>query len=292
MMEQFAGVPFAGLDDLPNDYLRVLIHGPQGSGKTTLASTVAALGRTLFIDLTGERGVRSFAGAPYAKNVSVIRPESITALDEIYWELAKGKHPFKAVVVDSVTAVQKMAMRYLQGHDETAVREIGKGSKPPEWSTWGQAGDIMIDLATFWFGLADAQRERPIHVVMTAQTKMRENDEGIQVRTPDVQPAALSLMLATPDYVLYTDVEEHPDHMADPDKYPPMRHILRIGSDPAYRIKARIPYKLRGKIPPILGRKRPVSLVDLGRLLEVGGIPARKRTPKSPANEAGTPTEA
>ena len=297
-MSEFAGVPFAGINDLPNDYLRVLIHGPQGSGKTSLASTVATLGRTLFIDLTGERGVRSFAGAPYAKNVSVIRPESVTALSEIYWELAKGQHPYKAVVVDSVTAVQKMAMRYLQGHEEDAVREIGKGGKPAEWGVWGQAGDIMVDLATFWFGLADAQRTNPMHVIMTAQTKVKDNDEGTAVRTPDVQPAALSLMLATPDYVLYTDLEDHPEHMADPDNVPAMRHIVRIGSDPAYRTKARIPYKMRGKIPPVLGRKRPISLVDLGRLLEVGGIPPRRKaaskptgaTPKTPAPAGDTPT--
>lgn len=292
-MNEFAGVPFAGIDSLPQDYMRALIHGPQGSGKTTLASTIAYTGRTLFVDLIGERGTRSFAGAPYAKNVHVIRPESVTQLSEIYWALAKGDHPYKAVVVDSITAVNKMAMRFLQGHSEDAVREIAKGSKPAEFGVWGQAGDVMVDLATFWYGLADANRPKPIHVVMTAQTKIKENDEGMAVRTPDVQPAALSLTLATPDYVLYTDLEDHPDHMEDPDNIPAMRHVLRIGSDPAYRTKARIPYKLRGKVPPILGRKRAVSLVDLGRLMEVGGMPAKRRpaadTTKTPAKAGDAP---
>ena len=40
----FAGIPLATPDQLPQDYMRMLLHGPQGSGKTTLASTIAQIG--------------------------------------------------------------------------------------------------------------------------------------------------------------------------------------------------------------------------------------------------------
>jgi hypothetical protein len=261
------------MDEVREDYGRWMIHGPQGSGKTTLASTIAELGPTLFIDLVGEKGIRSFRGAPYAKNIKISRPTSITVLDDVFWWLAAGDHPFDAVVVDSLTAVQKMTMRYLLGHDETAVREIRKGTSPADIRTWGQSLDVMTDTATFWYGLADGGRRKPIHVVMTAQTKVDEDVEtGFVRRTPDVQKGALSITLAAPDYILYCEEEDNPDYVSD-DSLPPVNHIVRFGSHPGYKTKARVPFHLRGKIPPILGRQRPPSLQQLSRVLGIGGVP-------------------
>ena len=288
---QFAGVPTSSMDDLAEDLGKWLIHGPQGSGKSTLASTIAEVGPTLFIDLVGEKGTRSFRGAAYEKNITIIRPDSVTALDDIFWQLAKGDHPFKAVVLDSLTSLQKMTMRFILGHDETAVREIRQGTAPADQRSWGQTLDIMTDTATFWYGLADSQRDHPMHVVMTAQTKINEDDFGNTVRIPDVQKGALSITLAAPDYVVYTDVEDNMDAMAD-DTLPPVTHIVRFGSDPAYRIKGRVPVHLRGRIPPVLGRKRPTSLVDLSRVLGVGGLPPATRTAKKAAAPAQKATAA
>lgn len=249
---------------------------------TTLASTIAECGKTLFIDLPGEKGVRSFRGAPYEKNIDVIRPKSITALDDIFWELNRGNHNYVAVVIDSLTSVQKTAMRFLLGHDETAVREIKQGTAPADIRTWGQALDIMVDTATFWYGLADGQRGHPMHVVMTCQTRISENEEtGAIQRVPDVQKGALSIVLASPDYVVYTDVEQNLDALSD-ESLPAVNYIVRFGANPDYRTKGRLPYNLRGKVPPVLGRgKTPPSLVTLGRLLGVGGMPAKKATSKT-----------
>lgn len=271
----FAGQAITELaDDEQPDYGKWLIHGPQGSGKTTLASTLAQMGPVLFIDLIGEHGTQSLKGAPWEKAIQIIRPKSITALDDIFWELAKGDHRYSGVVIDSLTAVQKMTMRFLLGHDETAVREIKKGTAPADIRTWGSALDVMTDTATFWYSLADSSRKKPMHVAMTAQTKITENEEtGSMVRQPDVQKGALSITLAAPAYIVYTDVEENPERYND-ENQPPVNHIVRFGSDPDYRIKARVPYKLRGKIPPILGRKKPTSLADLSRVLGIGGVPA------------------
>lgn len=281
-MAGFGGVQISAPDDIPNDYGRWLIHGPQGAGKTTLASTVARMGKTLYLDLTGERGIRSFRGADYAKNIEVARPESVTALDDIYWALAKGGHGYKAVVVDSLTSVQKMAMRFILGHSETAVKEIKQGTAPADQRSWGQTLDIMIDMATFWYGLADGQRDDPLHVVMTAQTKVTEDDFGNTQRIPDVQKGALSIALATPDYIVYADVEENLDAISD-ESLPPVNHIIRFGAHPEYRTKARLPVNLRGRMPSVIGRKSAPDLYSLSRTLGIGGVPAPapKSTPKA-----------
>lgn len=277
-MARIAGVDILSLEDVPNDYGRWLIHGPQGSGKTTLASTIAEAGKTLFIDLNGEKGIRSFKGAPYAKNIDVARPASVTALDDIFYHLNSGDHEYKAVVIDSLTSLQKMAMRYLLGHSETAVKEIKQGTAPAQIQTWGQALDIMVDTATFWYGLADGDREKPMHVVMTSQTK-EDDEDGNAVKLPDVQRGARSIVMATPDYILYTDTEPNLDAIGD-DTLSPNNFIVRFGSHAGYRTKARLPYNKRGKIPPILGRKSPTSLVALSRALEIGGIPAAQQKEK------------
>lgn len=282
-MTNIAGIEILSSEDVPRDYGRWLIHGPQGSGKTTLASTVAGMGKTLFIDLVGEKGVRSFQGAPYAKNIDIARPTSITALDDMFWFLAGKQHDYKAVVIDSLTSVQKMAMRFLMGHDETAVKEIRQGTAPAQIQTWGQALDIMTDLATFWYGLADGNRKNPMHVVMTSQTRVRENETSGEVeRQPDVQRGALSIALATPDYILYTDVEDNPDYLDEDSEGAPSRHVVLFGDHPGYRTKARLPHNLRGKVPSVLGRKSPTSLVTLSRVLEVGGVPAKRKRKEEP----------
>lgn len=287
-MTAFAGLNLIGGDDSEQeDAGKFLIHGGQGTGKTTLASTVAKAGKTLFVDLVGEKGTRSFRGAPYAKNIDVARPTSVTQLDELFWKLDAGGHDYKAVIVDSITSLQKMTMRFLMGHTETAVKEIKQGTAPADMRTWGESLNIMTDTATFWYGLADGNRPNPMHVVMTAQTKVSENElTGMISRQPDVQKGALSIFLAAPDYIIYTDVEE--DMEADSEDGPVYKHIARFGANPDYRIKARIPVNLRGKLPSILGRKSAPDLSQLSRILGLGGAQApapKKKTTSAPAEK-------
>lgn len=270
-----AGLDPVSVDDMPDDYGRWLIHGPQGSGKTTLASTIAKLGKTLFIDTTGEKGIRSIKGLPWGKNVEIVRPTSVTSLDDVFWELNAGKHDYKAVVIDSLTGVQKMTMRFLLGHSETAVREIKQGTAPADIRTWGQSLDVMIDIATFWYGLADAGRPKPMHVVMTAQTKVVDDEIAqTSMRTPDVQKGALSIVLASPDYICYTQEEENTEDLRE-DGTIGTRHVMLFGGHPGYRTKARIPYALRGKLPSVIGRgKNTPDLAALSRVLKIGGAAA------------------
>lgn len=286
MSGTFAGLSTIEYDDEEKeDAGKWLIHGPQGSGKSTLASTIASTGKTLYIDLVGEKGQRSFKGAPYYKNIDIIRPTSVTQFDDIFYTLDSGDHDYVAVIIDSLTALQRMALRYVMRYAETSVREIKQGTAPADQRTWGEALNIMSDTAVFWYGLADGNREKPMHVIMTSQTKVLENElTGEKSRQPDVQPGALRITLAAPDYVLYTDLEIDPESDDEDDAY---RHIVRFGANPEYRTKARIPVNLRGKLPSVLGRKSAPDLAKLSRILGIGGAQApaasKKSTTKTPA---------
>lgn len=274
-VSKIAGLELINADtiDTSPDFLRALIYGAPGSGKSYLASTIAKLGKTLYIDLVGERGVRSFAGSPWAKNIEIARPTTIQTFDDVFYTLEGGNHDYVAVVIDSLTAAQKMAMRFALGQSETAVKEIKKGGAQAEFRTWGMTLDIMTDTAVYWNSLADGTRKKPIHVIFTSQLKEVDNtfDDTLE-RVPDVQKGAISQVLRPTDYVLYTTTEDS-DEFDDQGAAIP-RHVALFGPHTGYRTKARVPVNLHGKIPAVLGRgKSSPDLVSLAKILGVGGVP-------------------
>jgi hypothetical protein len=273
-MGKIAGLELINADTIDEkpDYFRGLIYGAPGSGKSYLASTIAKLGKTLYIDLVGERGVRSFAGSAWAKNIEIARPTTIQTFDDVFYALEGGNHDYAAVIIDSLTAAQKMAMRFALGQSETAVKEIKKGGATAEFRTWGMTLDIMTDTAIYWNSLADGTRKKPVHVIMTSQLKEVEDEfDDRLTRVPDVQKGAISQVLRPTDYVMFTAVED--SDQFDEHGAAIQRHIALFGPHAGYRTKARVPVSLHGKIPAVLGRgKNPLDLVSLAKILGVGGI--------------------
>lgn len=261
------GLAIESSANMKRDRMRVLIHGFPGTGKSYYASTIAQLGKTLYVDLIGEKGCLSFKGAEWEPNIDIVRPKSVVELQAIYKALAAGNHPYQAVVLDSLSAAQKSATRFLLGYEEDAVAEIRKGRSGPDMRTWGNVLEIMTDISTFWHSLADGQRKAPMHVVFTCQTKGHEDDEGNTRLYPDVSKGSRAIAMATPDYVLYTDWEEI---AAEDGSGLTMRHVVRIGPDMRVATKARIPLNLQNKIPPVLGlSETPLSLAALAKTLGV-----------------------
>ena len=261
------GMTIVPSEKMVQDKMRVLVHGFPGSGKTYYASTIAQTGKTLFVDMVSEKGGRSFKGATWDKNIDVVRPKSVVELTNIYKALAKGDHPYDAVVLDSLSAVQKSAERWLLGYEEDAVSEIKKGRSGPDMRVWGNILNIVTDICTFWMSLADGNSKKPIHVIFTSQTKGHEDDEGKTRLYPDVSKGSRSVAMATPDFVLFADWEEVP---ADDGSGMAIKHVIRIGADMDIATKARIPANLHGKIPSVLGLgDSPLSLAALAKTLGV-----------------------
>lgn len=201
------------LGDLGHDRFKALLHGGPGTGKTTLAGSIAELGKTLFLDLPGEKGLDSLQGVPYAENIVPYRPTTTQQIDDAYWTLFTGEHDFTAVVVDGVSAWHTMYVRFYNGLEEAGVRRKQRGSQAPKKrdgrQVYGEANDALKDDMTFWFGLADSSAPKPLHVVMTSQTRERESREGAEDWRlgPDVSPGALRTVEAAPNYIGYCAIE-------------------------------------------------------------------------------------
>lgn len=199
------------LDNLESDHLKLLLHGAQGHGKTTLALSIAEKKKTVVVDLPGEKGLKSIRKVPYSKNIKVVRPTEVGQLDDIFWDLQTDKGPMKgaeAVVLESASAYQKMVLRMLMGNPENRVRAIDKSVKMADQQTWGKVLEFMTDLCTFWFGLADITSPNPLHVIFTCQSKRIEDEDTGEVSvTLDVSAGSRGPLLSTPDYIGYCFIE-------------------------------------------------------------------------------------
>ena len=122
----FGGVRALAADAMPQDHLRVLIHGAQGSGKTYLASSVAELGPTLYIDLVGEKGTESFRGAPWAGNVTVLRPTTVQQLDLPAAEAADLKERLTAVAEPDTVLLTITAMSNTRERAASLADAVGQ----------------------------------------------------------------------------------------------------------------------------------------------------------------------
>lgn len=253
-----------------NDRGRWIVYGRNGSGKTTFASTIARSQKTLYIDLPGEKGTRSFAGSKYADNIVVSRPTTMEEMEALLYLLTGQDHDFGAVVVDSITALSKMTLRYHRGFTQATARKLKEMTEKATLPMYGSTTQNLNDIALFWFALADGTRPNPMHVVMTSQEKTVEVDGlGVMERTIDVQNGSRSAFLSTADYVVYAATEENEEAQFNPSA-PPVKHIVRFGAAPGYATKGRV--SLDGpKIPSVMGRKSPPDLTNLSYSLGIPG---------------------
>lgn len=201
------------LEELGPDKGKFLIHGGPGTGKTTLAASVAELGKTLYIDLLGQAGLDALQGVEYAKNIIPFRPQTVGELNDLFWQIQSGDHDFEAIVLEHVNTLHHMYVRFHDGLVEAGPRKALRGKEKPKKrdgrQLYGDANDSLKDDIIFWYALADATSIRPVHVVMTSHSRERESRDGSDDWRlgPDVSPGALRTVEATPNYIGYTDIE-------------------------------------------------------------------------------------
>lgn len=157
---------------------RALIYGRSGAGKTRLAATAP---KPLLIDINEE----GTASTRNDTNPHVIELKLWTELSDIYWYLQEGDHPYETVVLDGLTAMQEICMKFVLGDE--ASRDASRDPDMPHRQAWGKLGELMKTQITNY-------RNLPMNVVFTATDRKRvvgdEDDDEVEITIgPALSPA-------------------------------------------------------------------------------------------------------
>lgn len=168
-----------------NPYLKAVIYGRNKTGKTRFSCSSEQ--DTFLIDCN-EKGTDSIRNR---KNVTVYEMTKYEDLDPAYWYLKSSGHPHKVVVIDTVTMLAKLGMRWVLKDD--VEKDLDRDPLTPDKRSWGKLGEALNEM-TFRF------RNLPMDVIFLAQEKQTttDDDEGgttIEVH-PELSPSPRSTLLS------------------------------------------------------------------------------------------------
>lgn len=153
------------------DRLVFCIYARNGQGKTTFGASGP---KPIIIDCEG--GTPSVRKHKDAKRFVV---NTWRDIDIIYWYLKSGKHDRQTVVLDTVTALSALCMKFVLG-DESS-RDPTKDPDMPTKREWGKVGELMKTVLMNFMGL-------DMHVVFLAQERKSFVDEDSD-ELPEVYPS-------------------------------------------------------------------------------------------------------
>jgi len=184
-----------------------LIYGNPGIGKTTFAASAQRHARgkdVLFVDAEG--GTRSISDMDEIRvfNPTTKRDDDGDVISsaweqlyEMYLFLAHQEHPFRTLVMDSLTEIQAMALE-----------DVMRSSKTPEFPNlgdWGKCNVNMTKMVKAWRNFA---RERGWNVIFTALvTEKKDEQTGAIVGRAKMTPGCAELVLGVVDCVGYMDMD-------------------------------------------------------------------------------------
>lgn len=152
---------FASTKDYGVDRLKIVIYGPAGSGKTRLAATTGDPSATIIV--SAEAGLLSLRG----EDIAVAEVKSLAELRAVYAYLRKGDHPYRWVIVDSISEIA-----------EVCLGEEKRSAKDPR-AAYGQMAEVVV-------GTLRAFRDLPCHVVFTAKQDRTQTEGGAMLYGPSM----------------------------------------------------------------------------------------------------------
>lgn len=228
-----------GIEDITlenEEFIKALIYGPNGTGKTTITGTFP--GPRLILDIN-EKGTRALAGTVDSHKRFI---DTFDMFQMAYWYLKSGNHPYKTVVLDNVTTLQELAMRFVMGKE--ADFDASKDMDMPTKRDWGGLSQVMKR----W--LIDF-RNLPMNVVFIAQEKKTNDDdlESDEVSVfPQVSGSVKAILGAAVDVIGRTYTTE----TIDENDKARLRFCMRILPNSRYMAKIRLP----------VGAQSPPSIVN------------------------------
>ena len=209
------------------EFVKCLFYGPNGTGKTTVSGTFP--GPVLVLDVN-ERGTRVLASEDGHCKKRLV--DTFEMFVQAYWFLKSGKHPFKTVVIDNLTTLQEVCMRYVMNKD--ADFDISKDMDMPSKRDWGGLSQLMKRWSVDF-------RNLPMNVVFIAQEK-KDNDEDLESDEasvyPQISPSVRAILGAAVDVIGRTYVSEKVDAKTGNTV---TKFCTRLTPGPKYQAKIRIP---------------------------------------------------
>lgn len=236
---------------MAEESLSILTHGPAGSGKTTLGLT----GPKPLVFLDAETASR-FIPKSYRKitwnpmedglapvydgswDICVVKIKNWEVLQKIVSILATHRHPFRTVVIDSVSEILIKAKQSINGEKQFQIQH------------WGQLGSKMGSfLRTLRDITADEGSSIEILNIISATKDFNvgTEDKPHMEKRPLLEGSVKDTIQYLYDIIAYIELDEVAVNPANPGQGMRKQQRIFTGSDPHISSKARPP-----GIPPEL----------------------------------------
>jgi hypothetical protein len=207
----------------PDPYVKMGVYGQPGVGKTWFG---ASWPNVLIIDCHEEGS--KFLPQGRFKDVKVVNCRHIKQVELVYFGLRQGNHDFKTVVIDTVTSLIDMGMKYQLNPDEDEWT-ISRSPNLPRWDAWNSVNSNVGDLLWYFLTL-------PMNVVILAhERERRDDDTAIDMSEgylsprlfPDVNPGIRKRLYGSVDILGRMVLRELTFKNKDPEK-PNIKRLARV----------------------------------------------------------------
>lgn len=223
---------------MPNRAVSILVHGPSKSGKSTFAST--APGPRLYADIEGGTRFLNIKAVPWdpTKNAPPVADGTwdtavvtIRTWDDILktlWWLNSGKHPFKSLIVDSISELQQKLIEKVTKREATKQQD------------WGEILRLFMGLMRDFRDLCEHATAPLSAVVLIAMTKSGDDKlyhAHLQGQAATTVPYLVDIMAAT-----------HVQNWSDDQGNIQRAYRLLVGANPVYETGERV----GGRLPSFI----------------------------------------
>lgn len=171
-------------------HLKMCLYSRNKVGKTVFACSSKY--KTLVIDFN-ERG---FDSVMNQDNVDIYQAPRWEDIDPIYWYLRNGQHDYRVIVLDTVTMMASVGMKWVLKDDMD--RDMSRDPLTPDRRSYLKLGEMLKD-AFIKF------RNLPYHIIFCAQekTSTEDDEEGnTLIEThPELSPAPRSVLLSATNLI-------------------------------------------------------------------------------------------